>query len=173
MTDCFGVPRLLKLTVNGVPRLLTLGDEPAQVQHGQTLLTTLRNVLGLTGTKCSCDRGGCGACTVLVDGEAVLSCMLLTIDCEGRSVVTVEGLADPLTGTLDPLQQAFIDETAFQCGYCTPGILMSAKALLLKKANPGVGEVKEALSGNFCRCIAHYHVVEAVIKAAERGGEAG
>jgi len=132
------------------------------------LAHTLRETLGLTGTKVSCDRGACGCCTVLLDGKAVLSCMLLTVDCEGKAVTTVEGLADPETGALDPLQQAFIDHTAFQCGFCTPGILMSAKALLLEKPTPDVEEVKEALSGNFCRCITHYHVLEAVNDAIGR-----
>jgi carbon-monoxide dehydrogenase small subunit len=157
-----GAPRTLTLSVNGTTRTLTVGRPPAEVQPSDTLAHTLREVLGLKGTKVSCDRGACGSCTVLLDGKAVLSCMLLAVECGGSSVTTIEGLADPVSGELDPLQQSFIDHTAFQCGYCTPGILMSAKALLLKNPSPTLLEVQEALAGNFCRCITHYHVLEAV-----------
>jgi len=150
------------LCVNGQVHTLTVGGTRAEVDVTDTLAHTLRETLGLTGTKVSCDRGACGCCTVLVDGEAMLSCMLLTVELDGRHIVTVEGLADPQTGALDPLQQSFIDHTAFQCGYCTPGILMSAKALLLSNPRPSADDVREALSGNFCRCISHYHVLEAV-----------
>jgi carbon-monoxide dehydrogenase small subunit len=97
-----------------------------------------------------------------MDGKAILSCMVLTIEMHGRKITTIEGLRDPETGRLDPLQQAFIDHTAFQCGFCTPGILMSAKALLNENPSPTEQEVKEALSGNYCRCISHYHVLDAV-----------
>ncbi len=162
--DRFGesAPRFVSLMVNGVHRRLGVGDEPGQVAPSHTLSQTLRETLGLTGTKVSCDRGACGACTVIMDGEAVLSCMLLTVECDGRSITTVEGLSDPVTGALDPLQEAFIEHGAFQCGFCTPGILMSAKALLLRDPAPSTEAVQEALSGNFCRCITHYHVLEAV-----------
>lgn len=161
----------IRLTVNGQLHELSVGGPPAEVEPAHTLAHTLRETLGLTGTKISCDRGACGCCTVILDGEAVASCMLLTVECDGRSVVTVEGLADPETGALDPLQQSFIDHGAFQCGYCTPGILMSARALLDRNPSPALEEVKEALSGNFCRCITHYHVLEAVTAAvgATRG----
>jgi carbon-monoxide dehydrogenase small subunit len=101
-----------------------------------------------------------------MDGKAVLSCMTLTVECGEKNITTIEGLRDPETGALDPLQQAFIDEGAFQCGFCTPGIIMSAKALLLENGAPTEYEVKEALSGNFCRCITHYQVVRAVLAAA-------
>jgi len=161
-------PALLRLTVNGRPHELTVGPPPFEVEPSHTLAHTLRVTLGLTGTKISCDKGACGCCTVLLDGKAVLSCVLLTVDCDGKAVTTVEGLADPETGALDPLQQSFVDHTAFQCGYCTPGILMSAKALLLENPTPGAEDVKEALSGNFCRCITHYHVLEAVNDAIGR-----
>jgi aerobic carbon-monoxide dehydrogenase small subunit len=152
----------VRLIVNGRAHVLTVGGPRAEVDVTHTLAHTLRETLGLTGTKVSCDRGACGCCTVLVDGEAMLSCMMLTVECDGRSIVTVEGLAHPETGALDPLQQSFIDHTAFQCGYCTPGILMSAKALLNGNPQPSLDDVREALSGNFCRCITHYHVLEAV-----------
>jgi carbon-monoxide dehydrogenase small subunit len=134
-----------------------------------TLAFTLRETLGLTGTKISCDEGACGCCTVLMNGKAILSCMTLTVECDGKEITTIEGLRDSKAGGLDPLQQAFIDNTAFQCGFCTPGIIMSAKALLNENPSPSEGEIKNGLSGNFCRCISHYHVVKAVRDAAERG----
>ena len=158
----------VQLTVNDRSYTLTVGVPPADVDPADTLARTLRDVLGLKGTKVSCDHGACGMCTVLLDGRAVLSCMTLTVECDGRSVVTVEGLADPETGELHPLQQSFVDHTAFQCGYCTPGILMSAKALLDENPAPSLAEVQEALAGNHCRCITHYHVLEAVEDAAGR-----
>jgi carbon-monoxide dehydrogenase small subunit len=101
-----------------------------------------------------------------MDNKAVLSCMTLTVECDGKKITTIEGLKDPKTEGLDPLQQAFIDHTAFQCGFCTPGIIMSAKALLNENPSPTEEDVKEALSGNFCRCISHYHVVKAVMAAS-------
>jgi aerobic-type carbon monoxide dehydrogenase small subunit (CoxS/CutS family) len=147
---------------------LTVGDEPGRVSPAHTLAHTLREDLGLTGTKVSCDNGACGCCTVIMEGKAVLSCMMLTVECDGKQIVTIEGLGDAGTGKLDPLQQAFIDHQAFQCGFCTPGIIMSARALLDENPAPSEGEVKEALSGNFCRCISHYHVVRAVMAASEK-----
>lgn len=158
----------IQLTVNGKPCRLEIGPKAGQIDPAQTLAVTLREVLGLTGTKVSCDHGACGGCTVIMDGRAVLSCMLLTVECAGRQIITIEGLKDPATGRLDPLQQAFIDHTAFQCGFCTPGMILSAKALLDENPHPIEEEVKEALSGNFCRCISHYHVVEAVMAASAK-----
>lgn len=157
------------LTVNGKAYRLEIGSKAGQIDPAQTLADTLREVLGLTGTKVSCDHGACGGCTVIMDGRAVLSCMLLTVECAGREIITIEGLANPETGRLDPLQQAFIDNTAFQCGFCTPGMILSAKALLDESPHPTEAEVKEALSGNFCRCISHYQVVEAVMAASGKG----
>ena len=162
----------INLMVNGQPYQLEIGDKSGDVGPSETLAYTLREGLGLTGTKIGCDHGACGACTVLMDGKAILSCMVLTIETGGRSITTVEGLRDPNTGRLDPLQQAFIDHTAFQCGFCTPGILMSAKALLTENSSPTEQEVKEALSGNYCRCISHYHVLDAVMAITrQRGSE--
>ena len=152
----------INLMVNGQPYQLEIGNQSGEIGPSDTLAYTLRETLGLTGTKIGCDHGACGACTVLMDGKAILSCMVLTIETDGRSITTVEGLRDPNTGRLDPLQQAFIDHTAFQCGFCTPGILMSAKALLAENPSPTEQEVKEGLSGNYCRCISHYHVLDAV-----------
>ncbi len=158
--------RRLSLQVNGQLFDLEVGMEPHQVNPAHTLAHTLRETLGLTGTKVSCDHGACGCCTVLMDGKAVLSCMTLTVECNGKQITTIEGLTDPKTGKIDPLQQAFIDYTAFQCGFCTPGVIMSAKALLHENPIPTEEEVKEGLSGNFCRCISHYQVVKAVMAAS-------
>ena len=164
-----GKQKKVSLTVNGRPCNLEIGDRPGQVKPWDTLAHTIRETLGLTGTKVSCDQGACGACTVLMDDTPVLSCMTLTVECDGQAVMTIEGLSDPRTGKLDPLQQAFINHTAFQCGFCTPGILMSAKALLRGNPSPAEEEVKEALSGNFCRCISHYQVVKAIMAASGKG----
>ena len=157
----------ISLTVNGQSYELWIGGKPDEVDPSHTLAYTLRETLGLTGTKIGCDHGACGACTVLMDGQAILSCMILTIETDGRNITTIEGVGDRSPGSLDPLQQAFIDNTAFQCGFCTPGIIMSAKALLHENPSPTEEEVKEGLSGNFCRCISHYQVVKAVMAASK------
>jgi carbon-monoxide dehydrogenase small subunit len=165
--------REIHLTVNGQNHVLNVGSRPGEVEPCHTLSHTLRETLGLTGTKISCDHGACGACTVIMDGKAILSCKTLTIECDGKSVTTIEGLRDAKTGELDPLQQAFIDNTAFQCGFCTPGIIMTSKALLNKNPSPTEEEVKEALSGNFCRCVSHYQVIRAVMSVGTKGGNNG
>ncbi len=161
----------LRLFVNGQEHILRIGRRSDEVDPSHTLAYTLRETLGLTGTKIGCDHGACGACTVLMDGKAVLSCMILTVEAEGKEITTIEGLRDPKTGQLDPLQQAFIDHTAFQCGFCTPGIIMSAKALLNENPSPEEQEVKEALAGNYCRCISHYHILDAVMSVVRIGGK--
>lgn len=153
--------RQIRLRVNGF-------EYDPFIDPHRTLLDVLREEFGLTGTKKGCDKGACGACTVLIDGKAALSCLTLAVECEGKAITTIEGLANPKTGELDPLQQAFIDKTAFQCGFCTPGIILSAKALLEENSSPTEKEVKDALSGNYCRCISHYHVLEAVMAAVRR-----
>ena len=157
---------IIKLEVNGKQHELMIGKD---ITASDTLSETLRNKLGLLGTKISCDRGACGACTVLLNGKAVLSCTMLAVECDGASITTIEGLEDPKTGQLDPLQQSFIDHTAFQCGFCTPGIIMTVKGLLNENPKPGQDEIKQALSGNFCRCISHYEVLEAVTAVIEGG----
>ena len=157
------------LTVNGREYRFSIGDGFGQVPPSETLSQTLRKRLELTGSKESCSEGACGCCTVLMDGKGVTSCMVLTVECDGKNIVTIEGLEDPDKG-LDPLQQAFIDEYAFQCGYCTPGIIMAAKGLLLKNPHPTREEIGEALAGNFCRCISQYHVFDAVEAIAQEGG---
>ena len=162
--------RQVTFQVNGKAYRLQVGRLPGMIEPHHTLAYTLRETLGLTGTKIACNEGACGACTVLMDGEPVLSCMLLTIECEGEKITTIEGLEDPETGQLHPLQQSFVEHTAFQCGFCTPGILMSTKALLDRNPEPPEGEIKEALAGHFCRCISHYHVLEAVKDVVRKGG---
>jgi carbon-monoxide dehydrogenase small subunit len=159
----------IELMVNNEAYELRIGNRHGEVESAHTLAHTLRETLNLTGTKIGCDNGACGACTVIMDGKAVLSCLMLTVECDGKSITTIEGLADPITGTLDPIQQSFVDHTAFQCGYCTPGIIMSTEALLHKNQSPTEQEVKESLSGHYCRCISHYHVIEAVMDVVKRG----
>jgi aerobic carbon-monoxide dehydrogenase small subunit len=159
--------KTIHFTVNGQVHEFDVGARPGQIDPAHTLVFTLRENLGLTGTKISCGEGACGACTVIMDSKAVLSCRILTIECDGKNITTVEGLRDPKTGALDPLQQAFIDHNAFQCGFCTPGIIMTSKALLNENPHPTDEEIKEALSGNFCRCVSHYHVLKAVRSVAE------
>ena len=141
------------------------GEERETLFAGyKTLLEVLREDLGLTGTKHGCELGECGACAVLVDGVPVLSCLALALDCEGRAVETVEGLASG--GKLHPLQAAFADLGGAQCGYCTPGILMTAKALLEKDPNPSRERIKEAISGNLCRCTGYQQIYESIEEAA-------
>jgi carbon-monoxide dehydrogenase small subunit len=171
--DLVSDKRSINLIVNGTPYGLSIGTLHGQVAPAHTLAHTLRETLGLTGTKIGCDRGACGACTVIMDGKPILSCTTLTVECDGKSIVTIEGLEDLKAGKLHPLQQAFIDNTAFQCGFCTPGIIMSAKALLDANPAPTEDDIKKALAGHYCRCISHYEVVQAVSNAAERGDQNG
>jgi len=133
----------------------------------KTLLEVLREDLGLCGTKHGCELGECGACAVLLDGDPVLSCLVLGVECEGREVTTVEGLLSK--GRLHPLQRAFVELGAVQCGYCTPGMLITAKALLESNPDPTRDEIRRALSGNLCRCTGYQQIVEAVESAAQQG----
>jgi carbon-monoxide dehydrogenase small subunit len=165
--------RSIALTVNGKPYKLPVGTMHGAVAPSDTLLHTIRETLGLKGTKKGCDQGGCGACTVIMDGKPILSCMTLTVECDGKSIVTIEGLEDPKTGKLHPLQQAFIDNAAFQCGFCTPGIIMSAKALLDNNPAPTEQDIKQALAGHYCRCISHYEVIQAVSNVVGRDDSNG
>jgi len=143
----------IQITVNGV-------HERVSVKSNQTLMLLLRETLALTGTKNGCSAGECGACTVLLNGEAVNSCMVLAAECDGAEVITVEGLAG------DPLQDAIIRHGGVQCGFCTPGVLISARALLNRNPNPNDEEIKEALVGNLCRCTGYVRIIEAVKEAA-------
>ena len=156
----------IRLTINNVVQTFEIGGHFYQVMPYETLAETLRETLGLMGTKTGCNQGACGSCTVLMDGVPVLSCMTLTIECDGKQITTIEGLQDQATGKLDEIQQTFIDHTAFQCGFCTPGIIVASRALLNRKPSPTEAEIKDALSGHYCRCISHYHVVEALQSVA-------
>jgi len=144
----------LAFQLNGRPAAL-------EVSPDTLLVDLLRDALDLKGTKIGCREGECGACTVLLDGEPVNSCILPALKAQGRSVVTIEGLTRP-DGSLDPIQQAFIDAGAVQCGFCTPGMILNAKALLSRNPNPGEGEIRKALSGVLCRCTGYQKIVQAV-----------
>jgi carbon-monoxide dehydrogenase small subunit len=152
---------------------LTVNGEAVEASFApyKTLLEVLREDLDLTGTKHGCELGECGACAVLVDGEPQLSCLVLAVDCEGRAIDTVEGLAQG--AALHPLQAAFADLGAAQCGYCTPGILMTAKALLEKEPAPSRERIREAISGNLCRCTGYQQIFEAIEEAAKRMAHEG
>ncbi len=137
-----------------------------QVDTRRTLLEVLREQLGLTGTKEMCNKGDCGACTVILDGKAVLSCMMLAVEADGKEITTIEGLAGA-GHKLHPIQQAFVDRGAIQCGYCTPGFIMSAKALLDRTNEPTVDEIKGAISNHICRCTGYVQIIEAIQAAAK------
>ena len=152
---------LIEFQVNQVSYRIT-------VRPSATLLDVLRQDLGLKGTKRGCDQGHCGACTVIMDGKAVNACLLLAVEAHGKKITTIEGLS---TGDrLHPLQEAFVDEGAIQCGFCTPGMILSAKALLDEVQEPSEEEIREALSGNLCRCTGYVKIVKAVQRAAQAMG---
>ncbi len=136
------------------------------VPGGERLLDTIRDRLHLTGTKEGCGVGECGACTVIMNGKAVNSCLVLTAQCDGTEIITVEGLAE--NGEIHPLQRAFIEHGAVQCGFCTPGMLMSAKALLDAKAHPNRNDIRQAIAGNLCRCTGYEQIVQAIESAARQ-----
>ena len=148
----------VRLTVNGIERVV---DVPSVA----TLVELLREGLGLTGTKVGCGRGECGACTVLLDGRPVNSCLVLAAQCDGSDVVTIEGLGQ--SGVPDDLQRAFVEAGAVQCGFCTPGMVMSAHALLRENPHPTREEIAEAISGNLCRCTGYVKIVDAIERASE------
>jgi carbon-monoxide dehydrogenase small subunit len=149
----------ITLTING-------SSEQVDVPSNLTLLQMLREKLALTGTKNGCMAGECGACTVMLNGEPVNSCMVLAVECDGAEVLTVEGLAKD--SVLDPIQETIIDQGGVQCGFCTPGILISARALLDRNTNPSEADIREALVGNLCRCTGYLRIIEAVQEASER-----
>ena len=152
----------LTMTLNG--ESVTMEVEPFEI-----LVDVLRDKLGLTGVKIGCNEGECGACTVIMDGQAVLSCLLPAMKAQGREVVTIEGLGRD--DELRPLQQAFIEKGAVQCGYCTPGMIMSAKALLGENPQPSHDEIEEAMAGNLCRCTGYLQIIEAIEAAIESRSE--
>lgn len=149
--------KIISLKVNGRRYAL-------EVDAKDLLLDVVRENLGLTGTKRGCENGECGACTVLIDGKAENSCLVLAVTAEGKDILTIEGLSDGLT--LHPLQQAFVDNAAVQCGFCAPGMLLSAKALLDGNPNPSEHEIREAIAGNLCRCSGYVKIVKAIQQAA-------
>lgn len=151
--------QLMKFNVNGV-----IYEE--EIDHRRTLLEVLREHLGLLGTHKGCDEGQCGACTVLIDGKAVNSCLVLAASVQGKKIITIEGLAQG--EKLDPIQEAFVEAGAIQCGFCTPGMIMVSKAFLDKNPNPTEEEAKRAISGNLCRCTGYFLIIDAIMKASEK-----
>ncbi|MBZ5499402.1 MAG: (2Fe-2S)-binding protein [Acidobacteriia bacterium] len=164
--DAVGDAVTVNLAVNGSKRKIV-------VEPRWTLLYILRDVLGLTGTKIGCERGECGACTVLIDGKPRYACMMLAVESEGHEITTLEGLMDG--EKLGPVQQAFAEEDAFQCGFCTPGQIMAVEGLLRQNPNPTLDQIRAGVSGNLCRCAAYQHIFRAAAKAGElrrKGGVA-
>jgi len=157
------------MVTHTISLIINSTEEQLQVPSNMTLLHALRDKLGFTGTKNGCEAGECGACTVLVDGEPMNSCLVLAVELNGREITTVEGLVE--NGKLTPLQQAFADLNAVQCGYCTPGMLMSATALLRRNPHPSEIDIQGALLGNLCRCTGYQRIIDAVLKASRNGGE--
>jgi len=151
--------QLMKFNVNGV-------NYEEEIDHRRTLLELLRENLGLLGTHKGCDEGQCGACTVLVDGKAVNSCLVLAASVQGKQITTIEGLAEG--EKLHPVQEAFVESGAIQCGFCSPGMIMVTKAFLDKHPTPTEEDVKRAISGNLCRCTGYFQIIEAVMKASEK-----
>lgn len=162
----FSDPQTIKIGVNGSIRTFKIGRD---VEPDETLAHVLRERLGLTGLKVACDEGACGACTVLLDGRAVLSCTMLAVEADGHEILTIEGVEED-----DPVVTAFIDQcepgygTAVQCGFCTPGFVMSAKGLLNRNPKPSLAEIKEGLSGNLCRCGVYPAAAQAVLRASRK-----
>jgi len=151
--------QVMRLNVNGI-----IYEE--EIDHRRTLLEVLRENLGLLGTHKGCDEGQCGACTVLIDGKAVNSCLVLAASVQGKKITTIEGLA--AGEKLHPIQEAFVETGAIQCGFCTPGMIMVTKAFLDKNSNPTKEEAKMAISGNLCRCTGYFQIIDAIMKAAEK-----
>ena len=160
-------PTPLTFSVNGVSYSFNIGSGNSDVREYETLADTLRETLGLIGTKQACKEGDCGACTVIADGNPILSCLTLTAECGGRNITTIEGLPNAETGALHPIQQAFINNFGFQCGYCTPGMIMSAKALLDKNPTANEAQIRTAISGNMCRCTGYVGVVNSILAAEQ------
>lgn len=147
----------ISFTINGEKNTV-------EIESNKTLLKMIREDLNLTGTKEGCGAGECGSCTIIINNKAVNSCMMLAVEADGKDILTVEGLAK--NGVLDALQESFVNNAALQCGYCTPGMLMSAKALLMRNPNPTEQDIKEAISGNLCRCTGYRAIVDAVTEAS-------
>lgn len=155
--------QLVTLNINGE-------DMDLRVAPTDILADVLRKEAGLTGTKKGCGQGDCGACTVIIDGKAVLSCLTLAIACQGKKITTIEGIADQKTGEMNPIQKSFLNHGAVQCGFCTPGMIMSSYSLLTRNPQPTRAEIRRALSGNLCRCTGYILIFEAVEACAAEGG---
>lgn len=158
------ITKKIELEVNGE-------QYQVEVEPRETLLQVLRDRLLLTGTKEGCGTGDCGACTVLLDGKPVTSCLVLAVSAEGKQIVTIEGISD--NGRLHPIQQSFVDHGAIQCGFCTPGIVLAAKALLDRNPKPSEAQVREAIAGNLCRCTGYKKIIEAILAVPKIAGQAG
>jgi carbon-monoxide dehydrogenase small subunit len=156
--------KILSLHINGQPY-------EGAVNPKTTLVELLRNEIGLTGTKRACNSGACGSCTVLVDGKAINSCSVLALQVQGKHVTTIEGITDG--AKLHPIQEAFLDHGGFQCGFCTPGMIMAAKALLDETPNPSRQEIKKTIAGNLCRCTGYVRIIDSIALAARRTEETG
>jgi carbon-monoxide dehydrogenase small subunit len=152
--------RTIQVMINGQDRRI-------EVRPNELLADVLRERLGLTGTKIGCEAGDCGACTVLINGKPTLSCLTLAIECEDKEILTIEGLGDAATGELHPLQRAFVEHYGVQCGFCTPAMILTAKALLDRNPNPNENEIREAINGVICRCTGYVQIVESILAAAE------
>jgi len=158
------VKEAIKLNVNG-------DDHELLISPNSTLLEILREKLGLTGTKQACDSGACGACTVLIDGESHLSCIMLAVDAVGKEIIAIEGIQE--NGGLDPLQKAFVNKGGLQCGFCTPGMILTARSILNEEPHPSEETIKRKMAGNLCRCTGYKKIVEAVMTVSEQtGGDA-
>ena len=152
--------KVIHMMVNGK-------DREIEVRPNELLVDVLRERLGLTGTKIGCEAGECGACTVLINGKPTLSCLTLAIECEGKEILTIEGIGDAAKGELHPLQKAFVEHYGVQCGFCTPAMILTAKALLDKNPNPVDEEIREAINGVICRCTGYMQIVESILAATE------
>ena len=163
MAEVSNKPVQIALIVNG-------NKKEVRVWPGETLADTLRDRLGLTGTKIMCNEGSCGSCTVLINGKPILSCLTLSVACDSSDILTIEGLADAITGELHPIQKAFVEHSGMQCGVCTPGVILTAKALLDDNPSPTADDIREALAGNLCRCGNYNRIIESILAAAEMMG---
>ena len=155
------------ITIKVIHMVVNGQDREIEVRPNELLADVLRERLGLTGTKIGCEAGECGACTVLINGKPTLSCLTLVIECEGKEILTIEGIGDAAKGELHPLQKAFVEHYGVQCGFCTPAMILTAKAFLEKNPSPNEDEIREAINGVICRCTGYMQIVESILAAAE------
>jgi len=155
------------MTQKMIRMVVNAQDREIEVRPNELLVDVIRERLKLTGTKIGCEAGECGACTVLIDGKPTLSCLTLAIDCDGKEILTIEGLGNADKGELDPLQKAFVEHYGVQCGFCTPAMILTAKSLLEKNPDPNESEIREAINGVICRCTGYVQIVESISAAAK------